>query len=368
MSQAVGDLTAAPSLAATRPRHRAPALPLMLLGCAVAVIGGVYIYLTTGEFVSTDDAYVQTGRVSVSTDVAGRVAKIDIRDNQLVRSGQTLFTLDDRPFRIAVEEAEAGLAAARLTVQAEKASYREAQADLRAAQETRTLREGEFDRQARLVASGAVSQAQYDQANHNLATARQNVIAVQQRLAGLLANLAGDVDIQPDRHPAVRQAQSVLDRAALNLSYTNVSAAQKGIVTKVDQLQIGDYVAAGVPVFSLMPARDIWIEANFKETDLAHMAPGQTASVTIDVYPDRTFAARVISFSPGTGSAFSLLPPENATGNWVKVGQRLPVRLEMDGVDGDLFLHAGLSATVEVETRYRNPIMIFIRRALGASR
>jgi len=264
----------------------------------------------------------------------------------------------------AKEEAKAGLATAEIEVQTEKADYRQAQAQLRGAQATEALRERDFIRQTRLQKSSATSQTQYDQARHDLATARQATIAIRQQLAGLLANLAGSAEIQPDRHPAVRQAQAALDRARLNLSYTVVTAPKDGVVTKVNQLQIGDMVSAGTAVFSLMASHDVWIEANFKETDLAFMAPGQPAKITIDVYPGKEFTAHIASFSPGTGSSFALLPPENATGNWVKVVQRLPVRLEIDHAERVPFLHAGLSANAEVRTRYSNPVLAFFRHIL----
>lgn len=339
-------------------------IPLMLAGCLVVLAGGVYFVLTAGEHVATDDAYIQTGRVSVSAEVSGRVVEIDVRDNQPVKAGQVLFKLDDQPFRIAVAEANAARAAAVLKVQTEKADYRETEAQLRGALATEALREREFHRQTQLLAAGATSQTQYDQTKHDLAVAHQASAAARQQLAGLLSDLAGDAQIPPERHPTVQQAQAALDRAQLDLSYAVVTAPKDGIVTKVDQLQIGDRVTAGTAVFSLMATGDVWIEANFKETDLTNMAAGLPAKVAIDTYPGRTFSARVVSFSPGTGSAFALLPPENATGNWVKVVQRLPVRLAIDPGER-IPLHSGLSATVEVRTRYSNPVLKFFRTLLA---
>jgi membrane fusion protein (multidrug efflux system) len=342
-------------------------LPLMLAAPLVIALVGGYFYLTGGRYVSTDDAYVQAARISISTDVPGRVTEVDVRDNQEVHKGDILFRLDDRPYRIAVEEAQARLAGARLQVEAEKATYRQKLADARSAQDTLAYQQHEFDRQKRLLAGGVSSQAQFDQVSHAFLNARQQLASNQQQIAQVLANLGGDSDIPVEKHPSVQQAQAQLDRANLNLSYTVIAALDDGIVTKVEQVRVGTYMNAATPAFALVSNHDIWVEANFKETDLTRMRPGQTATVDIDTYPDRTFTAKVVSVSPGTGSVFSVLPPENATGNWVKVVQRLPVRLEIDSADPALPLHAGFSATVAVDTRHQRRLLTAIESALASS-
>jgi len=179
------------------------------------------------------------------------------------------------------------------------------------------------------------------------------VAGVQQQIGAVVANLGGNPNIAPDKHPAVQQAQARLDRARLDLSYATVAAPSDGIVTRVDQLQVGSYIAASAPVFALVSNGDIWVEANFKEDQLTHMRVGQAATVKVDSYPGKSFEAEVVSLSPGTGSQFSVLPPENATGNWVKVVQRLPVRVRLRQVDPAYPLHAGLSADVSVDTQYQ---------------
>jgi len=330
-------------------------LPLMLAGPVLVLLAAGYWYLTTGRYVSTDDAYVQAARVSISTDISGRVVEIDVTDNQKVDAGHVLFRLDQRPFRIAVEEAEAQLATVRLQIHALKATYHQKRADARAAEATVDYQQHEFERQQRLLASGTASQQQFDQSRQAYENARAQLAAKQQDVANALANLGGDPDIPLAQHPMVQHAQAALDRAELNLSYTEIQAPENGIVTKVDQLQVGSYVTASTPLFSLMSTDRVWVEANFKETELTHMRPGQQATIEIDTYPDVVFQAKVQSLSPGTGLTFSLLPAENATGNWVKVVQRLPVRLSLDRFDPNAPLHAGLSATVEVDTRYRRP-------------
>jgi membrane fusion protein (multidrug efflux system) len=332
-------------------------VPLMLLGVAAVVIGALTFWLTGGRYMSTDDAYVQAARTSISSNIAGQVARILVHDNERVHRGQLLFRLDDQPYRIAVEAAEAKLASARLTVLAGKATYRQQLASVRSAQDTVSYREKEYERQRKLLATGIASQAMYDGAQHALDNARQQEASTQQQAAGVLAMLDGDADIDVSRHPSVLQAQAELDRAKLNLSYTQITAPDDGIVTRVEQLQVGDYINAASPVFALISTRDVWIEANFKESQLAHMRAGQPATIQIDTYPGRAFNAHVASIAPGTGSQFSVLPPENATGNWVKVVQRLPVRLELDDAAPDLPLHSGLSASVEVDTGHRRSVL-----------
>jgi membrane fusion protein (multidrug efflux system) len=347
-----------------RPLRQRLRLPLMLAGPIVVVIGASWWYLTSGRYVSTDDAYIQAARTMVSTDISGRVVKIAVQDNQRVSEGQVLFKLDERPFRIAIEETTAMLGSARLQVEALKATYRQKEADAKAAEDTLAYQQREFERQRQLAANGTASRQAYDQAQNALQVAQQKVISTQSDIANILAQLGGNPDIPVADHPSVQRAQAALDKAQLDLSYTTVRAHENGIVTKVEQLQVGSYVTTSTPVFSMMSDR-IWVEANFKETELTYMRPGQRATVEIDTYPGVVFDAKVASLSPGTGLSFSLLPPENATGNWVKVVQRLPVRLELESPDPNQLLHAGLSATVEVDTKYRRPWMVWLDRVTG---
>jgi membrane fusion protein, multidrug efflux system len=340
----------------SRPLAERLRLPLMLLGVVAVAIGSLYFWLTGGRYMSTDDAYVQAAQASISSNVAGQVAQILVHDNQPVKRGEVLFKLDQQPFQIAVEAAQAKLGTARLQVTAGKATYRQELASLHSAQDTLAYQEKEYRRQQTLLASGISSQAQFDQAQHGLDGARQSVAAAQQQAASVLAMLDGNPDLDVDQHPAVQQAQADLDKAKLNLSYATITAPDDGTVTKVEQLQVGDAINAGSPVFALISSRDVWIEANFKESQLTHMRPGQPATVKIDTYPGKTFEAKVASIAPGTGSQFSALPPENATGNWVKVVQRLPVRLELTDADPALPLHTGLSATVDVDTGHRRSL------------
>jgi len=339
-------------------------MPLMLAGPLVVALVASWWYLTSGRYVSTDDAYLQAPRAMISTDVAGRVVAVEVHDNQRVQAGQVLFRLDDRPFRIALDEARAQLAAARLQVDALKATYRQKVADAQAAQENLTFQQREYDRQKQLVASGITTRSQFDQQTMNLDTGRQKLVSAQHDIGNMLAQLGGDPDIDPDQHPTVQRALAAVEKAELDLSYATVHAPESGIVTKVDQLQPGNYVTASTPVFSLISDR-VWVEANFKETELTHMRPGQEATIEVDTYPGREFRAKVASLSPGTGSTFSLLPPENATGNWVKVVQRLPVRLVLDDIPPDTTLASGFSVNVEVDTHHQRPWLVWLQRSFS---
>jgi membrane fusion protein, multidrug efflux system len=347
----------------SRPLRQRLRLPLMLAGPIVVLIAGTWWYLTSGRYVSTDDAYVQAARTMVSADVSGRVVAVAVHDNERIAKGQLLFEIDPRPFKIAVEEAKATLASARFQVEAMKATYGQKAADAKSAEDTLAYQQREFDRQRQLAASGVAARSTFDQVQNAMQVASQKVASTQSELANMLAQLGGNPNLPVERHPSVQRAQAALDKAELDLSYTMVKASEPGIVTKVDQLQVGSYVTASTPVFSMISKR-VWIEANFKETELTHMHPGQKATVEIDTYPGVVFNATVESLSPGTGLTFSLLPPENATGNWVKVVQRLPVRLALEDPK-DRLLHAGLSVTVEVDTQYRRPWLVWLDRATG---
>jgi len=357
----LGDRTGRVS-APTRPLRQRLRLPLMVAGPAVVVIGAGWWYLTSGRFVETDDAYIQAGKTVISADVAGRIISIEVKDNQRVTKGQVLYRIDPAYLQAALNEAKGQLGIARLQVEALKATYQQKLADNKSAEETLEYSQREYDRQKKMLGSGVASQAQFDQASNALEVARQRVAASQQDIQNVLAQLGGNPDIPVNDHPMVQRAQAVVDQRQIDVDDTVVRAPENGTVTKVEQLQVGDYMPVATPVFSLMSDR-LWVEANFKETELTHMRPGQEATVVVDTYPDVEFHAKVESLSPGTGLTFSLLPPENATGNWVKVVQRLPVRLALDDVQSDTPLHAGLSVTVEVDTHYRRPWMVWLEHS-----
>jgi membrane fusion protein, multidrug efflux system len=337
-----------PPARSLRERLRRPLLWGVPLLMAAA---GLYVYLTGGRYQSTDDAYLRAAEVAISANVSGRVSEVDVRDNQQVRRGQVLFRLDDRPFRIAVEAAQARLQGARLQVESMKADYRQRLADLGSAQSALTYAEREYRRESGLLASGIASQSQVDKALLARNEAQQSVAAAKQQITATVAKLGGEPDAAVNGHPLVEQAQAALDRALLNLSYATISAPADGIVTGVEHLQAGSYLPAATPAFVLVSTHDVWVEADFKEDQLARMRAGDPATVKIDAYPGHTFRAVVASITPGTGSQFSVLPPQNATGNWVKVVQRLDVRLRLEG--SLPAVRSGLSAAVTVDTGSR---------------
>jgi membrane fusion protein, multidrug efflux system len=325
--------------------------PLMLAGPVVIALIGGYVVITGARYVSTDDAYIGAARVAVSASVPGRIIAVNARENQQVKKGDVLVVLDDSDYRTAVERAQAELAAAKLQVAALRASYEQSLVGLNNAQATAAYAEREKTRQADLMKAGITSQQDYDRAAHQSDEAEHAVTAAQQEVAKTLADLGGDPDNMKDEdHPRIAQATAQLDRAKIDLAHTKIVAADDGIVTKVEQVQVGSYANTSQPLFWLI-SNERWVEANFKENQLAKLHPCETASITLDAFPGRKITAKVASFSPGTGSSFALLPAENATGNWVKVAQRLPVRLDIVHSPADIFLASGLSAHVTVDAK-----------------
>jgi membrane fusion protein (multidrug efflux system) len=334
-------------------RLRAP----LMLGVPVLVLAiAGFAWLGGGRYEATDDAYVQAARVQVSSNIPGRVIEVNVHENQLVKKGEVLFKLDPQPLETAIAQSEAQTAQARLQVESLRATYRQRQADTKAAEDQLDYQKHELARQRTLAQGGVSSQAQVDQAKNAMDAADQHLAAARQGEAAALAALGGSPEGAVDAHPSVRAAQAALSRDRLNRSYGVITAAQDGIVTKVEQLQTGNYVNAAQPLFALVSPR-VWIDANLKEDQLGHLRAGQPATVKVDAREGFTYHGKVASLSPGTGSSFSLLPPENATGNWVKVVQRLPVRIELDEAElREHPLQAGLSAKVTIDTGHRRSL------------
>jgi membrane fusion protein (multidrug efflux system) len=305
--------------------------------------------LTLGRFQTTDNAFVQVAKTPVAPSISGRVVEIFVRENQAVKKGQVLFRLDARDAQASLSAAEAELANAEQMVAQQRAAYGREQANVAAARETLRYAEAEAMRQAGLAAAGAGSVQVADQARHTARLAREHLRAAEQAAAGALAVLGGDPQAG-SRAAAVLQARAQLERARLNTSYTEVLAPSDGVVARVDQLPVGAYLNASQAAFWLLAGRP-WVEANYKEDQIARMRVGQPVEIDIEAYPQDKLKGRVASFAPGTGQAFSALPAQNATGNWVKVTQRLPVRIEFDQPPPDMAARAGLSATVKVDVR-----------------
>ncbi len=318
-------------------------VPLLLV-----VIGALW-WLLGGRYVSTDNAYVHQDLVTIGSDVAGRIAEVRVRENEHVTAGQVLFELDAAPYRIALANAEANVAKQRLQVEQLRAAYHDAEARLRAAQQEVDFRKREYERQSRLAEGGYAAKAHIDEVKHALENAEQQLQMANQGIESARAALGGNPDIATEDHPLVREAIAARDRAQLDLEHTVIHAPSDGVISQTDRLQVGQYVAVGDPVLSLVESDRSWVEANFKETELGGIRPGQKAEIKIEAYPSLPLQAQVESIGAGTGSEFSLLPAENATGNWVKVVQRVPVRLHILTAT-KMPLRAGLSATVTVDT------------------
>ncbi|TAJ86912.1 MAG: HlyD family secretion protein [Reyranella sp.] len=339
-----------------RPRPRNLRRILLVLGPAVVLAGSLFAYMTGGRYVSTDNAYVHAGKLTVATDVSGIVAKVDVHESQKVEKGQVLFTLDQEPFRIALAGAEANLGTVRNQIVTQQATYRQKLAQIEQAKTDIGFYETAAQRQQDLLKRGVSAQATYDQAKRDLDTARERLLVAQHDAEAALAQLGGRADAPIEQNPNYLAAQAQVDKARRDLTRTTVVAPMPGIVTNVDALLPGEYLPAAQPAFSLVSTQDVWVEANPKESDLANLKPGDKATVSIDAYPGREWQATVTSLAPATGAEFSVLPAQNATGNWVKVVQRVPIRLNVEMPQGAPPLRTGMSAYVEIDTGHHRQL------------
>jgi membrane fusion protein (multidrug efflux system) len=323
--------------------------PLMIAGPLVIIAVVAWYILTGGRFETTDDAYVQVAKAPISAEIGGRVIEVDVRENQHVKAGQVLFKLDPADEQAAQAKSDAAIAAARLQVVSLRDAYDQQRLQLAQALKTQTFAVREAARQNALVSAGVASRQQASDAAHNADVANSQVAIARQQVASALANL-GSGARDPSAYPGVQQAVAAEKSTAVDLSRTVVYARQDGIVTRVDQLQVGAHVAPSQTLFFLLSGEP-WVEANFKENQLKYMRVGEPAKIEVDALGGQTLNGHVASFSPGAGTAFSALPAQNATGNWVKVAQRLPVRIAFDKPPPEVAGRAGLSAKVTVDVR-----------------
>jgi membrane fusion protein (multidrug efflux system) len=323
---------------------------LLIAGPLLVIAGGLYFYLTGGRFVSTDDAYVKADIVSVANDVSGIVAKVDVHNDQHVKAGDILFRLDDEPYRIALEGAKAQLGATANQIDALKAQYRQQLAAVANAQTDVAYYQLGIQRQTELASRAVASQATLDQARHDYRSAQDRMVMAQRQADSVLAQLGGDANKPTQDNPQYLQAKALVDKAERDLRRTVVRAPVDGIVTNVDTLQPGNYLQASQPGMSLVASDHVWVEANLKETDLTYLRPGDPAEISVDAYPGTEWKASVATISPATGAQFSVLPAQNSSGNWVKVVQRLAVRLKVETNDKAPPLRAGMSVVVDIDT------------------
>ena len=334
--------------------RRTSILRSLLLGVVpvALVISGVLFYASGGRYVTSENAYVKADIVQISPEIDGRVAEVPAKENQQVLKGDILFRMDPRPFKIALAEAEADLLGVRQKVMSLKASYEEALTDMKSAEQQVKYLRLEAERQKKLKTTGFTAKAKQEKADHELEMARRNVSARRLRMATVLAELNGDPQLAIAEHPLYLAALAKRDRAALDLERTDVRAPAEGLLSKVD-LQRGEHIEAGKPVFALVRTDDFWVQVNIKEVKLTHIKEGQKASVVLDAYPNVTWDAVVDSISPATGAEFSVLPAQNATGNWVKVVQRIPLRLKLAPKASAPPLRAGMTATISIDTGHQ---------------
>ncbi len=334
----------------------------------LALLAGAGEYVRGGQVVSTDDAYVQADTVGISTDVSGIVQSVDVTDNQRVSAAQVLYRLDPKQFQIALDNAKANLAQVALNIQSMKQDYRRMLSDVDVQQAQVNLDQATYDRYATLVRKDAVSKETYDQARFTLEADKNKILSLQQQAQVQLARLAGNPDIPVQQHPAYVQAQAQVDEAQRQLDHTVVKAPFTGIVTNVPSIAPGKYLAASTTAFYLVDTDRLWVEATPKETELTYVRPGQLATVTVDTYPGAQWRGTVESISPAAAQQFSLLPAQNTSGNWVKVVQRIDMRVRIDPSDKKQPpLRAGMSVEVNVDTGHTRGLPRFVTALFGGA-
>jgi len=339
-------------------------LTLMVVVPLAVVVIGLYVYATGGRHIVTENAYVKANIIAVSADVSGRVIEVNVDDNQRVEPGQALFTIDPLPYRIAVAEADADIEVVRTDFEQLRFDVSEARAEAAEARERLRFLTQQFERQKKLKARAMGSEEAYDQALHELKIGEESLRKIEQHIARSIAALGGDPNLPVEKHPRFRRAVAIRDQASVNLERTRVHAAATGVISNM-KLQVGEYVEEGTAVFSLIETAPLWVEANLKETELTNVVPGQQATVVVDAYPDFTWQAAVDTIAPATGAEFALLPPQNATGNWVKVVQRIPVSLRIELTGDAPPLRAGMTAKVSIDTEKERGLPGFVPAALA---
>jgi membrane fusion protein, multidrug efflux system len=342
--------TPAPAPARKAGRRGVTRFLLLVALPAVALVAGGYWWLSGGRYVATDNAYIGAEKVMITPQVSGAVLRVDVVEGQHVSVGDKLFEIDPAPYRIALALAQGRVAAARAEYENMRLSYKSDEDQIRMGQEAVKVRQADFDRKSALLNQRAGTAVDLDNSAAALIQARQILAFVQQQLDAARIKLGGALDAPLEGFPDFMQAQAQLEDAERNLNNATVVAPIAGVATQVPQIQLGRFIAAGAPVFAVIADRGLWIDANPKESDLTYVRSGLDATITVDAFPDRSWRGKVGAIAPGTGAQFAILPPQNASGNWVKVVQRVPLRVEFDPNQDTGDLRAGMSVYVSIDT------------------
>src|SRR3954470_8461895 len=347
-----------PVVQAKPARSRKPLrLVLLVVIPVIALAVGSYFYLMSGRYISTDNAYVGAQKVLITPDITGKIARVTVAEGQRVNAGDALIEIDPEPFRIAVTQAEARLAGVRTEYANLKTNYASMTRRIALARETVDLKQRDLDRKNTLVANRTGSQADLDNSMTLLVVAKTQVEQLEQQSEAIRNQLLGDPNLPIEKYPPYVQAAAALDQAKRDLDHTVLRAPIAGMATQVASIQLGRYVTAGTPVFSLIDDSRPWVDANPKETDITHLRIGQPVDISVDSFPGRKFRGVVGAVSPGTGAQFAILPPQNASGNWVKVVQRVPVRIEFAPGEDVRDLRSGMSVNVDIDTGRKNTVL-----------
>ena len=336
-------------------RHRRVLLLVVLP--LVAVAGGLTFYLNGGRYMTTDDAYVGAQKVLVTPNISGKIDKVVVREGQQVKKGDLLFEIDPVPFRLAVRQATAKLNEAKVSYDDLRTNLKLYARSSELSQQSIALKQRDVERKSALVKSNAGSQLDLEKSMAGMVQAQGLNQILQQRIASTRSQLLGNPDLPLAEFPAYMQAKAALEEAERNLRHTELRAPIDGVATQVDNIQLGRFVAAGTPVFSIIDTSAPWVDANPKESDFTYVDVGQPVTLDVDAFPNHSFKGTIGSLSPGTGAQFAILPPQNATGNFVKIVQRIPVRIYFDSNDAFVRkLKAGMSVYVSIDTNHRRTL------------
>ncbi len=333
----------------------------------VAITVGGYFYAKSGRYVTTENAYVKATKIAVSSDIDARVMDVFVTENQRVKAGQILVELDGRDYEIAFREAEAEIIRTGSVIRQLQANYKAERAQLAEEQSRIAQLRKQYERFKGLAERGIATSQKFEEVEAELLIAQRRVATQQERVAQALLTIGGDLQKPIEDHPLFLKAEAARDEALLKLERTRLRAPVDGVVT-VLSLEKGEYVEEGRPLFAIVDDHAPWIEANLKETQLTHVEVGQTVEVGVDTYPGIVWKARVASIAPSTGAEFSILPPQNASGNWVKVVQRVPVRLQLIPGQDRPVLRAGMTADIAIDTNRERELLVFMRSAIARIR